>query len=150
VRQSSVATPTSAGPDVSPRVKLVNAFNDPFNNAVAAARTCYSPRVVTPEDVGKDDATRAQGQEIAQSVYRAGHHTTLQHAHFQFSLEGVSRQFLWSFLHSHPFYNSEQVSQRYVPVAPGNITVPPLVRPASSLSKPPRNSWGPTKSWWNC
>jgi hypothetical protein len=26
----------------------------------------------------------------------------------------VSRQFVWSFLHSHPFYNSEQSSQRFV------------------------------------
>ncbi|HET8966081.1 MAG TPA: FAD-dependent thymidylate synthase, partial [Candidatus Acidoferrum sp.] len=26
----------------------------------------------------------------------------------------VSRQFVWSFLHAHPFYNSEQQSQRYV------------------------------------
>ncbi len=26
----------------------------------------------------------------------------------------MSRQFVWSFLHSHPFYNSEQSSQRFV------------------------------------
>ena len=54
----------------------------------------------------------------------AGHHTTLQHAHFQFALENVSRQFLWTFLHSHPFYNSEQVSQRYVEVKPGHLRGP--------------------------
>ena len=33
---------------------------------------------------------------------------------------------VWSFLHSHPFYNSEQVSQRYVKVKPGNWTIPNL------------------------
>lgn len=60
----------------------------------------------------------------------AGHHTTLQHAQFQFSLSNVSRHFLWTFLHSHPFYNSEQVSQRYVTVKPGNVVVPPLGGPA--------------------
>jgi thymidylate synthase ThyX len=64
--------------------------------------------------------------DLARSLYLAGHHTTLQHAQFQFSLANVSRHFLWSFLHSHPFYNSEQVSQRYVEVKPGNVAVPPL------------------------
>src|SRR6266545_1850306 len=63
---------------------------------------------------------------FAKSIYDAGHHTTFQHAHFQFAIENVSRQFLWSFLHSHPFYNSEQVSQRYVEVKGGNYAVPPM------------------------
>ena len=63
---------------------------------------------------------------LAKSIYAAGHHTTFQHAHFQFALENVSRQFLWTFLHSHPFYNSEQVSQRYVEVKRGNYAVPPM------------------------
>src|SRR6185436_17965411 len=45
----------------------------------------------------------------------------------------VSRQFLWSFLHSHPFYNSEQVSQRYVEVKPGNYVVPPLAGEALAV-----------------
>ncbi len=40
---------------------------------------------------GPTGATR-----IARSIYEAGHHTTFQHAHFQFALENVSRQFLWS------------------------------------------------------
>ena len=63
---------------------------------------------------------------LARSLYQAGHHTTLQHAQFQFSLANVSRHFIWAFLHSHPFYNSEQVSQRYVEVKPGRVAVPPL------------------------
>jgi len=67
-----------------------------------------------------------QRDRIAQSAYLAGHHTTLQHAHLQFAIQNVSRHFIWTFLHSHPFYNSEQVSQRYVRVAPEGIAVPPL------------------------
>jgi thymidylate synthase ThyX len=82
--------------------------------------------VGTSEDVSKDERSRALRDKIAESIYKAGHHTTIQHATFQFVLEGVSRQFLWSFLHSHPFYNSEQVSQRYVEVSRENFTVPPL------------------------
>src|SRR5262245_29201674 len=118
-----------------PVVRLVNAFPRPYENAVATARTCYSSRgIVELDDVsGTPDLPEGnrrkkveQRDRIAKSIYQAGHHTTLQHAHFQFAMEGVSRQFLWSFLHAHPFYNSEQVSQRYVEVKAGTYTVPAL------------------------
>lgn len=108
----------------APRVTLVNIFVRPYENAVAAARTCYSSRgIVRPEEVAEKPALR---DRIARSIYEAGHHTTLQHAHVQFALENVSRHFIWSFLHSHPFYNSEQVSQRYVRVSLDQVAVPPL------------------------
>ncbi|MBL8023660.1 MAG: FAD-dependent thymidylate synthase [Elusimicrobia bacterium] len=116
-----------------PKVQLINSFKDPFNNAVATARTCYSASVVLPEHVDKDSKSRAQRDAIAVSIYKAGHHTTLQHSSFQFVLENVSRHFIWSFLHSHPFYNSEQVSQRYVTVGPDRLTLPPLKEPALTL-----------------
>ena len=104
-----------------PGVVLRKAFLTPFKNFVATAKTCYSSKgIVEDEDL-------PEGYDLlAQSIYQAGHHTTLQHAHFQFTLTNVSRQFIWSFLHSHPFYNSEQVSQRYVPVKPESFAVPPL------------------------
>ena len=123
-------------------VRLVCSFPRPYENAVAAARTCYSARgIVAPEEVSgsaeQDAAARARKaasrDRIARSIYDAGHHTTLQHAHFQFALSGVSRHFVWAFLHSHPFYNSEQVSQRYVEVRPGNAVVPPLATDARAV-----------------
>ncbi|HZN62747.1 MAG TPA: FAD-dependent thymidylate synthase [Planctomycetota bacterium] len=109
-----------------PEVVLCNALKDPYNTIVAAARTCYSSKVVTPEDVDKDDRSREIRDRIYDSIYQAGHHTTIQHPTFQFVLRRVSRQFLWSFLHAHPYYNSEQVSQRYVEVKPQNFATPPL------------------------
>jgi thymidylate synthase ThyX len=114
-------------------VRLVNAFDEPFNNAVATARTCYSSRVITAADVGRSASSRARRDTIAQSTYDAGHHTTLQHATFQFVLENVSRQLIWSFLHAHPFYNSEQVSQRYVAVQPERVLVPNLPEAQAKL-----------------
>lgn len=105
----------------APEVKLVKAFENPFSNAVATARTCYSVSGIV-----SDPELDERNVRIARSIYAAGHHTTLQHAHFQFTLSNVSRQFIWSFLHSHPFYNSEQVSQRYVRMKPDNVAVPPL------------------------
>lgn len=116
-----------------PKVTLTNGFVEPYDNAVATARTCYNSRIITAEDVRKDEKARALRDRIAQETYIAGHHTTLQHATFQFTLEHVSRQAIWSFLHSHPFYNSEQVSQRYVEVKPGNVILPALAEPQLSL-----------------
>ncbi len=116
-----------------PVVILENYFQDAYDNAVATARTCYSSKVVSAEDVSKDEAARERRDAIAQSIYKAGHHTTLQHATFQFVLDKVSRQCLWSFLHSHPYYNSEQVSQRYVEVKPEHFTIPPLTAKAKAL-----------------
>jgi thymidylate synthase ThyX len=116
--------PQLAFASAQPVVKLIGAFSQPFDNAVATARTCYSAKgIVTPEQVARNPEGR---DRLARSIFEAGHHTTLQHAHFQFALENVSRHFIWSFLHSHPFYNSEQVSQRYVEVKPGAYAVPPL------------------------
>jgi len=92
-----------------PRVTLRNAFAHPYDSAIAAARTCYAPRLITPEEI-----TDKQRLNIGAATFYSGHHTVYQHAHFEFGLENVSRQFVWSFLHAHPFYNSEQQSQRYV------------------------------------
>ena len=108
-----------------PQVTLTKAFSSPFKNAVAAARTCYSGKgIVGDEQISLEEGSRDRA--IAASIYRAGHHTTFQHAQFQFALSGVSRHFVWSFLHSHPFYNSEQVSQRYVRLDKDSFYTPPL------------------------
>ena len=108
-----------------PEIFLVNAFNQPFSDIIATARTCYSSKVVKPEDILPEGLTEEEhakkidfAQGLAGSIYEAGHHTTLQHTQFQFLLVGVSRQLVWSLLHAHPFYNSEQQSQRYVKVKP--------------------------------
>ena len=92
-----------------PRVTLRNSFEHPFDSAIAAARTCYSSRLIGPEEVNDK-----QRLNIGAATFFSGHHTVYQHAHFEFGLENISRQFVWSFLHAHPFYNSEQQSQRYV------------------------------------
>jgi thymidylate synthase ThyX len=109
-----------------PLVTLENTFVQPFNNAIATARTCYSSRVIYAGEMEKSERSIALRDRIAKSTYDAGHHTTIQHATFQFVLQRVSRQFIWSFLHAHPFYNSEQVSQRYVEVKAGRVTIPHL------------------------
>jgi thymidylate synthase ThyX len=103
----------------APHVTLRNHFAHAFDSAIAAARTCYSPRLIGPEEV-----TDKQRVMIGSATYFGGHHTVYQHAHFEFGLENISRQFVWSFLHAHPFYNSEQQSQRYVRLDRAQAYVP--------------------------
>jgi thymidylate synthase ThyX len=104
-----------------PRIWIARHFVQPFNTVLTTARTCYSSKGLV-----RDADLKPGGEGLARELYEAGHHTTIQHAYFQFGMENVSRQFLWSFLHAHPFYNSEQVSQRYVKVRASNCFVPPL------------------------
>src|SRR5262245_9537265 len=105
----------------SPIVTLRTAPTTPFDGAIAAARTCYSPRVI-----GAAEVTDKQRDTIGALTFDAGHHTVYQHANFEFGLENISRQFVWTFLHSYPFYNSEQSSQRYVKLKEPRAFVPPL------------------------
>src|SRR5580698_763612 len=104
-----------------PSVTLRNSFAHPYDSAIAAARTCYAPRLISPEEI-----TEKQRTTIGAATFYSGHHTVYQHAHFEFGLENVSRQFVWSLLHAHPFYNSEQQSQRYVRLDRAQAYVPPL------------------------
>ncbi len=108
-------------PAGAPVVTLRTAPTTPYDGAIAAARTCYSPRVI-----GANEVTESQRDSIGVLTFDAGHHTVYQHAHFEFGLENISRQFVWTFLHSYPFYNSEQSSQRYVKLKEPRAYVPPI------------------------
>lgn len=105
----------------APRVTLRNYFPRAFDSAIAAARTCYSPRLIAADEISEK-----QRIGIGPATFNGGHHTVYQHAHFEFGLENVSRQFVWNFLHSHSFYNSEQQSQRYVRLDQAQAFMPPL------------------------
>lgn len=120
-----IATMLSTAPPV---VTLRSASTAPYDGAIAAARTCYSPRVI-----GAEEVTESQRNAIGALTFDAGHHTVYQHAHFEFGLENISRQFVWTFLHSYPFYNSEQSSQRYVKLKEPRAFVPPLDGEARSV-----------------
>jgi thymidylate synthase ThyX len=104
-----------------PKITLRNAPEGPYDGAIAAARTCYSPRVIAASEV-----TEKQRNSIGPLTFEGGHHTVFQHAHFEFGMENISRQFVWSVLHAYPFYNSEQSSQRYVKLREPRAFVPPL------------------------
>ena len=103
------------------RIKALDGFFKPTDIAVGSARSCYfGKHIITPKDAAKWD----KKNDLLNSIFKAGHHTTLMHYHFTFLIEGVSRLLIWRLLHSHPFYNSEQVSQRYAKMKIDNFTYP--------------------------
>lgn len=91
-----------------------------------AAATCYSGEGIFKHEDYLRRAHARMIDRVITSTRESGHLTTRQHANITFGLDKVSRAFLWTFAHSHPFYNSEQVSQRYVEMKPGNFVIPPL------------------------
>jgi thymidylate synthase ThyX len=122
-RPSPPAPESTSRLDPGLEVRLRNGFERPYDGAISAARTCYSPRVVFADEV-----TDAQRASIGPLTWLGGHHTVYQHASFEFALSGLSRQVVWSFLHAFPFYNSEQQSQRYVRLDQARAHVPPSLR----------------------
>lgn len=113
-----------------PTVKLVAFLDKPFDLAVASARSCYNPNLVFVDSV-----TEGHRERIGKSIFEAGHHTPFQHATFTFGFENISRHFTWSFLHSHPFYNSEQSSQRYNVLEEARVFLPALSGEAETVYK---------------
>src|SRR3989344_5747450 len=92
--------------------------------AVTTAAQCYAPGVALMHQ-RRDRVANA----IADSTLKAGHLTTRQHVHYTWRFEGASRSATHDILHSHPFYNTEQQSQRFVPVVEGSYLVPSQLTP---------------------
>ncbi len=122
----------------------------PVALAIAAAWSCYAakpgkvanvlkllhgpaPPDLPPEAAADREERRDKALKLYADLFAAGHHTTMQHATFVFVLDNVSRLALWSFFHSHPFYNSEQVSQRYREVSGKTMTAPDLPPEAAAI-----------------
>ncbi|MAH21880.1 MAG: hypothetical protein CMO12_03610 [Thaumarchaeota archaeon] len=113
-KQQSLRSPPS-------QVRLRAHFPNPLKDAIAAARTCYSPRIIHPNEVTEEETRR-----IGATTYEGGHHTVYQHQMFEFEINYVSRAFVHDFLHAQPFFNSSQQSQRYVKLDPPSAAVPPI------------------------
>src|SRR6201988_5469193 len=77
----------------APRITLRNHFAHPYDSAIAAARTCYAPRLIGPEEI-----TDKQRLQIGASTFYGGGHTVYQHPHSEICHEKVSPQFVLFFL----------------------------------------------------
>lgn len=148
VDQGGPATSGFTSPEPSVTLLTEESTAHPVAVTIAAAWSCYGGRASRAETVRRlledpsrptataaEVADRARRRERALALYAslfaAGHHTTFQHATFVFVLDNVSRLAIWSFFHSHPYYNSEQVSQRYREVT-GDAMVQPALPEAEA------------------
>ncbi|MFH1588730.1 MAG: FAD-dependent thymidylate synthase [Candidatus Diapherotrites archaeon] len=120
-----------------PKARLIAFTPKAYDLSVASARTCYSPELIE-----LDSVTEGQRERIGKLIYEAGHHTPFQHPFFVFGLENVSRQLVWSFLHSHPFFNSDQSSQRYNVLEQAKVFVPEMNAEQEKIfKKAVMNAW---------
>jgi len=95
--------------------------DSPTDISVSSARTCYSSKGIIEPNESKEWKRKPF---LLDSIFKSGHHTTLQHTHITMIISGISRHLIWRLLHSHSFYNSEQVSQRYAKVSLENMHYP--------------------------
>lgn len=86
--------------------------------AITTAVQSYAPGIALMRE-RRDSKSNA----IAESTLNAGHLTTRQHMHYTWRFSGTSRSVTHDIFHAHPFYNSEQQSQRFVPVVEGSYLV---------------------------
>ncbi len=93
----------------------------PSDVAVSSARTCYFPNGLVKVE---DSENWARKDDLLKSIFKSGHHTTMQHTQITMLINGMSRHLIWRLLHSHSFYNSEQVSQRYAKMKLENFVYP--------------------------
>lgn len=104
-------------------IKLLSATPNAQEIALTAIRTCYSPN--KPSEIialeghkyfgreAKDGQGGTDADRLIRHIVNSGHTSTLEHIHFVFSVEGVSRSLLAQLTrHRHLSYSVQ--SQRYV------------------------------------
>lgn len=104
-------------------IKLLRSTPDAIEVALTAIRTCYShnkpSEIVALEgekyfgQQAKDGGEGTEANRLIRHIVTSGHTSTLEHIHFVFSVEGVSRSLLAQLTRHRHFSYSVQ-SQRYV------------------------------------
>ncbi len=105
------------------KVTLVDHTKNPDRICAAAAQSCYSVEGTTElfETTSEDRAKR-----MIEKVVGMGHLSVVEHAHFTFSVEGVSRS-LTHQLVRHRIASYSQQSQRYVSMDKAEYVIPPTI-----------------------
>ena len=105
------------------KVTLINHTKDPDRICAAAAQSCYSEKGAKELFDGTSEAKAAK---MIGKVVDMGHLSVVEHAHFTFSIEGVSRA-LTHQLVRHRVASYSQQSQRYVSMEHAEYVVPPTI-----------------------
>lgn len=109
-------------------VTLLYHTPDPERAVATAARLCYSP--LGGRDL-MDGLTQEKIEKVLKTILVSGHHSTLEHASYTFSVDGVSRA-LTHQLVRHRMASFNQQSQRYVKFK----EEPVIIKPETVAAKP--------------
>jgi thymidylate synthase (FAD) len=109
-------------------VTLLYHTPDPERAVATAARLCYAP--VGGREL-MEGLTQEKIEHVLKTIMTSGHFSTLEHASYTFSIEGVSRALTHQLVrHREASYN--QQSQRYVKFK----TEPNVIKPQSIADNP--------------
>ena len=102
------------------RVVLLNYTKNPDRVCAAAAQSCYSEKGASELF---ETTTDERAKKIIKKVVGMGHLSTVEHAYFTFTIEGVSRS-LTHQLVRHRIASYSQQSQRYVGMGKAQYVLP--------------------------
>lgn len=109
-------------------VSLLYHTPDPERAVATAARLCYAP--VGGREL-MEGLTQEKIERVLRTIMKSGHYSTLEHASYTFSIEGVSRALTHQLVrHRQASYN--QQSQRYVKFK----EEPNIIKPTSVADDP--------------
>jgi thymidylate synthase (FAD) len=116
-----------------PLVSLISAPDDILKTIYTACRTCYSADY--PINIWEADYDRDKMLGLVKKVLASGHHSTIEHCQFVFSISGVSRACTHQLVR-HRHMSFSQKSQRYV-TEKGQFEyiIPPTVQKSELLGE---------------
>ncbi len=106
------------------KVVLLNHTKNPDQICAAAAQSCYSDKGASELF---EKTTDEKAKKMIKKVVGMGHLSVVEHAHFTFSVEGVSRA-LTHQLVRHRIASYSQQSQRYVSMDKAEYVLPPSIQ----------------------
>lgn len=114
-----------------PIVNLISTPENPLKTIYTACRTCYSADY--PINIWENAPSEEKMLNLVKKVLASGHHSTIEHCHYVYSISGVSRACTHQLVR-HRHMSFSQKSQRYVTeksqfeyIVPPTIKDPELV-----------------------
>lgn len=112
-----------------PIVDLISAPDDIIKTIYTACRTCYSAEY--PIDIWDVSSDELKMLGLIKKVLASGHHSTIEHCNFVFSISGVSRACTHQLVR-HRHMSFSQKSQRYVTEKEQfEYIIPPTIKKSS-------------------
>jgi thymidylate synthase (FAD) len=94
-----------------PLVSLISRPENPLKTIYLACRTCYSADY--PANIWEKDSSYENMLNLVKKVLQSGHHSTIEHCQYVFTISGVSRACTHQLVR-HRHMSFSQKSQRYV------------------------------------